>query len=172
MRARRNNDDVLLRLIDEVYAAAETPQLWERFLVSLAESINGRGAGLLQHDLTTGGTIGVAVRVDPDVPHLYDRHFNRLDPWAAPVGRLGPGVVATDEMLVPSAARRTEYFNDFAVPYDVTRLLTVVLGKQSRTNAVLSVLRADRDAPFESGDRRLVAALVPHDAEEGARPRS
>jgi DNA-binding NarL/FixJ family response regulator len=162
MRSRRAHHDVLLGLIDQAYAAAEAPQLWERFLVSLAESINARGAGLLQHDGVTSGAINVAVRVDPAVPRLYDQHFSRLDPWAAGAWRLGPGVVASDEMLVPASARRTEYFNDFAVHYDLTHLLTVVLGKRGPMRSVLSVLRGDRDQPFEPDDQRLVAALVPH----------
>jgi DNA-binding CsgD family transcriptional regulator/PAS domain-containing protein len=153
---------MLLGLIDQAYAAAESPPLWERFLVSLAESTNARSAGLLQHDGIASGAINVAVRVDPAVPRLYDEHFSRLDPWAAGAWRLGPGVVASDEMLVPHGARRTEYFNDFAVRYDVSRLLTVILGKREGMSSVLSILRGNRDQPFEPDDQYLVTALVPH----------
>ena len=162
MRSRHSQQNVLLGLIDQAYAAAEAPHLWEPFLVSLAEATNARGAGLLQHDLTTGGAINVAVRVDPTVHTLYDSHFNRLDPWAAPVRLLGSGVVASDHQLVPAHARRTEYFNDFARPYDVSHLLTVSLGGSGEMNSVLSVLRGERDQPFQTDDQRLVAALVPH----------
>jgi hypothetical protein len=98
----------------------------------------------------------------PAAPRLYDHYFNRLDPWAAGVRLLGSGVVSTDQMLLPPDARRTEYFNDFAVHHDLTHLLTVVLGRHGRMNSVLSVLRGDRDQPFEADDQRFVAALVPH----------
>ena len=83
MRSRQSRHDVLLRLIEQAYAAAETPPLWERFLRSLAESVNGRGAVLLQHDLATRGNINVAVRIDPAGLALYNRYFNKHDPWAA-----------------------------------------------------------------------------------------
>jgi DNA-binding NarL/FixJ family response regulator len=162
LKSRRIRHDVLLALIDQVYEAAVTPQLWERFLVSLAESVNGRAAGLLQHDLVTSGAVNVGVRVDPEALRQYDCHFNRLDPWAAGARRLGPGIVATDEMLISPEARRTEYFSDFAARFDLTRVLTVVFDSGAGMNVVLSVLRGDRDEPFAQDDRRLVAALVPH----------
>jgi DNA-binding CsgD family transcriptional regulator/PAS domain-containing protein len=153
---------VLLRLIDQVYGAAETPELWEPFLVSLAEAVNGRAAVLLQHDLVESGAVNVAVRVDPEAHRQYNHYFNRLDPWAAGARRLGPGIVATDEMLISPQARRTEYFSDFASRFDLTRLLTVVFGRHAGMNVGLSILRGDRDEPFAPHDRHLVAALVPH----------
>ena len=163
MKSRQSRQDVLLHLIEQAYAAAETPPLWERFLCSLAESVNGRGAVLLQHDLVARGAINIGIRLDPAGLAQYDRHFNQLDPWAAGVRVLGPGIVATGEMLIAAGdLRRTEYFNDFAVHYDVTRLLAVALEQRRGASAVLSVMRSERDAPFESGDRVLVSALVPH----------
>jgi hypothetical protein len=152
----------LLSLIDQAYAAAAAPHLWAPFLVSLAEAVNGRGAGLLQHDLRSSGAINLAVRIDPAVHTLYNNHFNRLDPWAAPVRLLGSGVVASDEQLVPPSARRTEYFSDFACLYDVSHLLTVSLSASGEKSSVLSVLRGKRDQPFQADDQEFVAALVPH----------
>ena len=163
MRSRRRDQDLLLGLIDLAYGAAETPRLWENFLLSLAESVNGRGAVLLQHDLAASGAINIGVRLDPAGMGLYDRHFNRLDPWAAGASALGPGRVATDAMLVDRGElRQTEYFNDFAVRYDATRLLTVVLEQRRGVSSVLTVLRGEGDAPFEVDDRRVIAALIPH----------
>jgi DNA-binding CsgD family transcriptional regulator len=162
VRSRQPRHDVLLQLIEQAYAAAEAPPLWERFLHSLAESVNGRAA-LLQHDLMAAGAISVGVRIDPAGADLYDRHFNRLDPWAAGARELGPGVVASDEMLIAAHdLRRTDYFNDFAVHFDATRLLTVVLGQRRSASSVLTVLRGERDAPFEPCDRHLVSTVVPH----------
>ncbi|MGH9237188.1 MAG: helix-turn-helix transcriptional regulator [Vicinamibacterales bacterium] len=163
MRSRQSRHDVLLSLIEQAYAAAETPPLWEPFLRSLAESVNGRGAGLLQHDLVASGAINVAVRIDPAGLALYNRHFNTLDPWAAGARALGIGVVATDEMLIsPHDLRRTEYFNDFATQFDASRLLTVILDRHGGTHSGLTVVRGERDAPFESSDRDLISAVVPH----------
>jgi DNA-binding CsgD family transcriptional regulator/PAS domain-containing protein len=163
VRSRRLRHDALVQLIEQAYAAAETPRLWDRFLLSLAASVNATGALLLQHDLAASGAINIGVRVDPAGAALYDRHFNTLDPWAAGVRVLGPGLVATDDMLIGRAdLRRTEYFNDFAVRYDATRLLTVVVDPGRGTNSVLTVLRGERDAAFERRDREFVAALVPH----------
>ena len=89
---------------------------------------------------------------------VQQRPAGRCGHTDAPVAR----VVASDEQLVPAHARRTEYFNDFARPYDVSHLLTVSLGGSGEMNSVLSVLRGERDQPFQTDDQRLVAALVPH----------
>ena len=163
MRSRRPHRDALLRLIEQAYAAAEAPQLWPAFLRSLSESVNGRGAALLQHDLVSNGALNVAVRFDPAGADLYNRHFNRLDPWAAGARAARLGVVLSDEVLISRhTLQRTEYFNDFAVPFDATRLLTVILEHHGATNAGLTVVRGEHDAPFDADDRRLVSAIVPH----------
>ena len=163
MRSRRAGHDTVLRLIEQAYAAAEAPHLWESFLLSLAESVNGRGAVLLGHDLMASGAITVGVRLDVAGVGRYDRHFNQCDPWAAGARAFGPGVVATDAMLISKDdLRRTEYFNDFAVRFDAARLLTVVLEQRRSASSVLTVLRAEHDAPFETDDRRVVASVVPH----------
>jgi DNA-binding CsgD family transcriptional regulator len=163
VRSRRSPDDVLLRLIEQAYAAAEAPQLWPTFLQSLSESVNGRGAALLQHDLVSNGALNVAVRFDPSGADLYNRHFNRLDPWAAGARASRLGVVLSDEVLINRhTLQGTEYFNDFAVRFDATRLLTVILEHRGATNSGLTVVRAEHDAPFDLCDRRLVSAVVPH----------
>jgi DNA-binding CsgD family transcriptional regulator len=140
--------DALLQLIDQVYAAAETPRHWDRFLLSLAESVNGRGALLLQHDLAASGAINIGVR---------------LDPLATGGRTLGPMVVATDAMLIGRAGPEwTEYFTDVAVQNDATRLMTVIVEQGGGTTSVLTVFCGERDAPFEPHDQQVVAALVPH----------
>jgi DNA-binding CsgD family transcriptional regulator len=162
MRSRLHSRAVLLELIDLTYAAAENDRLWQPFLQTLRTTVSARSAVLLHHDLHAKGGLLFSEGTDPIANRLYDDYFNRLDPFAAPAGRYGVGQPTTDEILVGRRElTRTEYYNDFAVGFDLARLLCVVVD-QSETNSVLSILRAERDAPFESHDLRLVRALTPH----------
>jgi DNA-binding CsgD family transcriptional regulator len=112
--------NVLFDLIDQAYAAAEAPRLWEKFLVSLAVCVNGRGAALIQHAAPENGTISIAVRVASEAPGSCPVHD------------------------------------------DLTHLLTAAIDAHPGSDAVLTVLRGECDAPFGLVDRRLFAAVVPH----------
>jgi DNA-binding CsgD family transcriptional regulator len=162
MRSRPHHHTVLLGLIDLAYAAAEDEHLWQSFLRSLMAAVNGHCAGLLHHDLNARGAVLFSEGLDPRAQQLYDAYFNRLDPFAAGAKGYSMGHPATDEMLIPRhALMRTEYFNDFAAGFDLSRLLSVIVDRHE-TNSVLSILRGEHDEPFESQDLQLVRALTPH----------
>ena len=165
MKSRRQDDGALLGLIDLVYRAAEAPKLWETFLRSLADALNGRGALFLHHDLLGRGSVATSALLDPAVLHDYNVHFHRLDVLAisAATRALEPGVPATDDMLMPrDQLMRTPYYNEFSLKHNVSRVMSVVLHKGTRMHSGLTLLRGEHDAPYDVEDRRFLRALSPH----------
>ena len=159
------DDDVLVGLIGQIYDAAVDATRWKPFLVSLAESVGGTAAHILHHDLSSGGSVSASARHDPEVLQLYNEHFHSLDVLAInPRARATQaGDIRTDEMLLPRIdLKRSEYFNDFSVRHDVTRLVCVILRKDPGVSSVVTILRRERDAPFDRHDIRLLGALTPH----------
>jgi hypothetical protein len=165
MRAKPLDQHTLVGLIEQTYDATTDARRWEPFLVSLAESIGGTAAHFLHHDLSSNGSVAVSARHDPEVLRLYNEHFHHVDALAlSPRARAANvGDIATDEMLLPRAdLKRTQYFNDFSARHDVTRLVSVFLRKEAVLNSVVTILRRERDAPFDRHDVRLLEALAPH----------
>ena len=165
MKSRPPDDGALLSLIDLAYGAAETPDLWQTFLRSLAGALNGRGALFLHHDLLGSGSVATSALLDPAVLHDYNLHFHRLDVLAisAATRALEPCVPATDDMLMPREQLiRTPYYNEFSLKHDVSRVMSVVLHKGSRIHSGLTLLRGEHDAPYDAQDRQFLRWLSPH----------
>ena len=96
---------------------------------------------------------------------LYNDHFHHVDPFAlSPVARTAvAGVCATDETFIPRADLiRSEYYNDFAVRFDNTRLMSVLLEKEGSVASALTILRGRRNQQFDARDQRFLRALSPH----------
>ena len=109
--------------------------------------------------------MATCVRLDPDALRLYNEHFHHVDPYAmSPVARAaGPGVCATDEMFVARAELiRSEYFNDFAIRFDNTKLLSALIQKDPGAASAITVLRGRHGAQFGANEMRVLQAVAPH----------
>lgn len=163
MRSRRSDEEALLGLIELAYAAAEDPRHWQPFLLGLAESLLAKSAHLLHHDLTSRGSVLTSVGLDPEAMRLYNDHFHHVDPFAlSPVARTAvAGVCATEETFIPRADLiRSEYYNDFAVRFDNTRLMSVLLEKEGSVASALTILRGRRNQQFDARDQPFLRAFA------------
>ncbi len=158
--------DVLLRLIDDVYAAPGTDAGWDVFLRNVCEALHGSGANLVAHNLLNPeAQILLTVGLDPAAGQAYASHWGRFDPWAYSAGtrQLVAGQVASGEQLVPQAdLRRTPFYHEFGLPFDVTRCLAAMVEHESGGLSCLTVDRGELGRPFDAADAALVAALLPH----------
>jgi DNA-binding CsgD family transcriptional regulator len=164
------NADTLLRLVQLLYSAAEDDHGWEPFLTALADSVGGQAATLLSHDLTGAGGVAAAARFNPETARQYDRYFHRLDPYARSLSQRPAaarvGVYASDMLVPRDNLVRSEFFNDFAVPGDIQRMVTaIMLTAGDRLNGSASgvtIVRRGRDREFERADLELIRQLHPH----------
>jgi DNA-binding CsgD family transcriptional regulator/PAS domain-containing protein len=158
--------EAVLDLVDRIYAAAEAPALWPDALERIAGATHSAASILYRNMDAHEGGVDVAVRVSPEAADAYQRYFHKLDPWgnspsASTLVKAG-AVVDGDELISRSELYTTEYYNDFARPNGLTRVLAGIISKHDSYASVLSLIRDDGAREHGADDRRLVSALLPH----------
>jgi DNA-binding CsgD family transcriptional regulator len=159
--------EVVLDLVDRIYSAAQAAASWPSALEALGSATGSDAASLLYHNLQSHeGGVDVSVRVDPKAAADYQVHYHRLDPWGnspkTPM-MVGPGAILDGDQLVPrSELHRTEYYNDFARPHDLTRILAGTILVDGPVVSVVSLIRGERRDPHGSDERRVLEAVMPH----------
>ena len=156
----------VLDLVDRIYAAAGNPALWPDALGLIGDA-TGSSASLVYRNMQAQeGGVDAAVRVAPEAMAAYQQYYHRHDPWgnsprAATLVRQG-ATVDGDELIERSELARTEYYNDFARPHGLTRVLAGTIEMHGPFASVISLTRDDAAEPHGTGERRLLAALLPH----------
>ena len=156
----------VLDLVDRIYAAAEAPALWPDALDGIAAA-TGSAASILYRNMDAReGGVDVAVRISPDAAEAYQQYFHKLDPWgnsSRAAALVKPGaVVDGDELISRADLHTTEYYNDFAKPNGLTRVLAGIISKHDSFASVISLVRDDGATEHGIEDRRLLTALMPH----------
>lgn len=157
--------DRLLTLIQQLYAAPGTQDGWQAFLDQLCTAVDASCAHFIAVDRRGQADLALTVRSDPAARVEYDRHWAALDPWghSQRLQRALAGSVLLDEEMVPQAAlRRTAYYNDFGLPNDLVRCMAGAIDVSPASVSVVSIARSEHQHPFETGERALLNALMPH----------
>lgn len=156
----------VLDLVDRIYVAAEDPAAWPAALEPIAEATGSAVSIVYRNMEAREGGVDVAVRVTPDAAAAYHNYYHRLDPWGnsdRANARVRTGaVVDGDELIERSELYATEYYNDFARPNQLTRILAGTITRHGPFASVISLIRGDADEPHGTEERRLLTALMPH----------
>ena len=151
-------------LVARIYAAAADAALLPAVLEDLRASFGGSAAALIAFSEAPGQSRVVATR--PEAMAAYQRDWdarNPLHPLRRTGGQLVPGAVATDAMLMSrDALVRTDYFNDFLLPYELPNLLAVKLAAGRGRDVTLNLFRGLHQGGFDAADLRLASRLGPH----------
>lgn len=100
--------------------------------------------------------------MDPAGLDAYLAHFHALD-GNERRRALGRPAALTERLYAPGEYRRTEYFNDFVVPFRLHHVLGLAVERGADTYAGLS-FHHDRDTGPQFGDRELALAELLHPA--------
>jgi DNA-binding CsgD family transcriptional regulator/PAS domain-containing protein len=154
-------------LIGLAYDAALDPRCWETFLHSYAAAVNARTAVLLYHDARQQlGGVSNSVGLDSDALRRYNEYFAKIDPWflsATARGVFRTGEVFTGEDVISRANLiRTEYYNDYARDYGLTRVLAGVIRRDGHVISTISSVRLTSEESFSDRERRVLTTLMPH----------
>jgi len=128
---------------EALYAAPLNQSRWEEFLRLTALAVSGESAALMLHDFNNPhARVSRQWTVDPDASSSYEQHYFFLDEWRK---NLTPdsNLLGTSESLVPfEEMRRTEFYNDFLLPYKMPHGLFGIVGRDKVGLAHLSVFRS------------------------------
>jgi DNA-binding CsgD family transcriptional regulator len=150
-------------IIERLYEAVLDFDLWADAIESMADGLGCAGGALL----SSAGTKGLWVRVDPAARALFENRFIGCNPVhayatsarAAPGYR--PGVCTDRDIAAFLDLQRTAYFNEFLRPYDGFASLAFDLGVRGMT-AALNLSRTARQGGFTAQEVEAAQALHPH----------
>lgn len=151
----------LLDVVDQLYEASLSIDLWPTALARVANLFDARAAGIRVEE------VAVAVRqkwigLEPDFERAYVEHYWRHDPWAglldrAAVGMVGYGDAIADRRVVEKSA----FHNELARPFGLDDLAGGLL-ERSAGRVVSFGIMMPTGRRFGPQDGPALESLAPH----------
>jgi DNA-binding CsgD family transcriptional regulator len=153
----------LSAVIAQIHEAGVEDRLWPETLVHIGGLFGSPGSTIWLQDAV--GRLR-DVRCNQQIDAMTDDYTARygiLDALRIAVQRAPVGTVLTHAMVVPRREFiRTEFYADFARPYDATEAIESHVFSESGHSGYVCVTRSARIGAFEREDIRLLRLLVPH----------
>ncbi|HKR31052.1 MAG TPA: helix-turn-helix transcriptional regulator [Terriglobales bacterium] len=156
--------EVLLELIDKLYAAAVEPGLWKDFLSAFTRAAGSTGATFVFHHANTLAGFSAQVGYSEDFLRGAQEYWSNRDIYylsAKP--RLHSGWVGQSEQYVPEKVLlASDFYNDFAKQEDIFYNCGAVVEYSESRSIILTTHRARRAGPFDENHVELLRQLSPH----------
>ena len=152
------------RLVHEIYDAAVDPNHWTAALEEVSSAVGATGCALLTTDPEHNEISVRSSGADPASVTTYNEYFGRLDPSPSALARVPAGLVVPNQQLVDrDLLTRSEFFNDWADPYEYGDGAYSVLTRGERGTSWLCAAAKARPEPFGTPERvSLLEKIVPH----------
>jgi PAS domain-containing protein/DNA-binding CsgD family transcriptional regulator len=162
--ARVEREAQLDLAIGTLYEAAVEPQRWAATLTAIADLLGAVGAQFFLWDKQASAAPFAAVGRLPDEGNAaYVRYYGAIDPRREALERVPVGKLFTaDEHFDEGRFRKSEFFNDFLVPYGVPYVAGGRVLQTTALSAVVAVLRNFGQGPFEPRELAMLERLMPH----------
>jgi DNA-binding CsgD family transcriptional regulator len=152
-------------LVGDIYDAALDPDCWEHVLESTCKFVNGMMGGLGSFDrLSNKNNVSKWWGYDPKYIRSHDDHYSKINVLAiASMGIVKVGDVVTNNDLLPEHEwRASRAYREWCAPQGIGDTITAILEKTNIAEAAVSVVRHERDGPFDEEARRRMRLLFPH----------
>ena len=154
-----------LETVELLYDAALDGERWSMALAAVAAEVQSSFANLLWLDKR-----GLALPLSllggdyaPETAAPYARHYHRIDPRLALADAHPPGVVyACHHHLSDDDVGRSEIFQDLLIPYGIRYSAATRLIDNRESKAILGVMRAPEQGPFDDDSLARLGLLIPH----------
>lgn len=155
--------DTFNELVSSIYDAAMDTALWPKFMKRLTQSLNARSGLLRVQDLQSKevGTC-ITLGLDPEFQQIYREHYVHIDPLMPAIAELETGTILQTVTGMPKSFRKTEFYNDYALPQGMTHTAGVSLAKNDSRIAVLGIHRPNQAGYYEPHELALLELLIPH----------
>jgi DNA-binding CsgD family transcriptional regulator len=160
----RLDDALLLRLVDEVYAAALDPTRWPGFMSALSGVLRGPGIFFLQDTSNAQADVFEYSEFDDTFIKSYAAFYATRNPWLPRIdASAGSGTVVTSESLLdPGGYEATEFYNDWMRPQGQYHMIGGIVLKERTVGTNISFVRSRRGGPFTDDEIHLYRQLLPH----------
>lgn len=161
-----SDEKSLDHVVATLYAAPLKPALWTVALDRLAKAINVRQAALFEHGPEKDRHKIFAFVGDPiaEGGRLYEQHYWQFDEWTRrfPQSPVRDGLVFGEAVWPEAQLRRSAFFNEFLIKYDVCQLIGVPSYAGPTEFNTLSVYREPDGHPFDEQQYQALRLLAPH----------
>ncbi len=116
-------------------------------------------------DRPTPGAVVATAFTDAVAVAEYHSHWASADPFAlaAQAQRLPAGTVGIgDAMVARETLRRSSFFNEFGLRFDLTQTLTGIIEHSATQLSGISINRGEGQARFGKDDASFLDAILPH----------
>jgi DNA-binding CsgD family transcriptional regulator len=135
----------------------------ESLLRAVLGAVPGNSAVAMLAD-PVGGPVGEVYGLPQTVMESYGSRYWKMDPWAETSGWTWPGeqMLVGSDTVPPARLMDTQYYDEFAGPIRVVRLVTGMFALGPSTHAAVSVHRGLRDPDFGGDECDVFRSLLPH----------
>lgn len=151
-------------LVADIYAAVDRPLSLKDALVRVVRALGAAGSHLVGFDKKTREVVLSAISGLPLAGEIdYMERYGKIDPrfpacLAAPVGQL----ISCHEYLDEQFVLRSEFFQDFYIPYGCRYLTAVKLTETAQRVTILGVIGPLGKPPFGADALVLLRRVTPH----------
>ncbi len=160
-----NSRDQHSQLVDKIYDAALDVSRWDQVVGDVVHALGGRGGALLVDDSGTRRILNVShIGVDHPQVAAYNEYYWQLDPIAPALETAADGAILAHHAIIPrSEARKTEFYADFAIPFDIGDGLAVRLHLNQGRIAWLNICAHLKASSFAGPTQiELLQSVLPH----------
>lgn len=149
-------------LVGDIYESACEPG-HQRLMRALTRAIPGNSAVTLVAD-PLNGPVGEVYGLPQSVMQSYSTRYWKTDPWAEKAGWnwAGDQIFRGTDAVSPHQLMETRYYDEFAGPIGVVKLVTGMFSLGPATSAAISIHRSFRDPDFSSQECEAFRAVLPH----------
>jgi PAS domain-containing protein/DNA-binding CsgD family transcriptional regulator len=152
------------QVIGSLYDAAAEPERWPDTLIGIADLLGAVGSQFYfwdrYHDATEFAVVG---RLPEEGNEAYMRHYGAIDTRRQALERVPVGkVTAYDLDFDGGRFRKSEFLNDFLIPYGVPYVAGARPFETANQSAIIAVLRNFHQGPFAGSELATFGRLVPH----------
>lgn len=154
----------LPEFLDLLYSAPLEPSHWHRFVDRICQATGvGFGALLSTDGMRARIDTGSGTGDDEQILHVYNSHFFSLDPYREPAYRRARvGVVHSDGYLPRRDLRRTQFYNEFFLPFGLECSTIAIFTATPSQLEVLSLVTSRKGEEVTEESKPLIEALLPH----------
>ncbi len=158
-------------LLDLIYGAAVDPSLWEPAIAGFSDAIGGSGGWISRLSIinNSGGSADDPIaRIDSLWLKRYVEYFEQKNPLHmvadpdAYARAWKPKILSDEDWMPRDDLVRTEFFNDFLKPQDMTSCFMIRLARFGHEFVTWNVGRPSRRGRFEQADLETAQRYHPH----------
>jgi DNA-binding CsgD family transcriptional regulator/PAS domain-containing protein len=152
----------VLKIVEDLYEGALDPVVWDRAILTVADSVRASGAMLFAFNPSNQAVLrDENHRVDPQVVSDYARYWTFEDfrlryLFAQPTGQ------PATEVSIGIPLKGSRLYHEFLLPVDLPHFLPVWLHKSKEKMVCLSLQGSNKRGPFDVADLETIRRILPH----------